>query len=107
MCVCIPLASDSLETIEVIIVKLGMVTASDMGMHHVLLILPLTFIQGHTDLTRENNKFSIISETVQAMTVKFAVKIVRLMVSYNHCQFDDLGLHSRSQLRLKLFSTAF
>ena len=24
--------------------------ASDMGMHHVLLILPLTFIQGHTDL---------------------------------------------------------
>ena len=35
LCVSVTLASDSLETVEVIIVKLGMVTASDMGMHHV------------------------------------------------------------------------
>ena len=43
---CVSLASDSWETIEVI--KLGMVTASDMVMHRVFIILTLTFIQGHT-----------------------------------------------------------
>ena len=43
--VCVSLVSDALETIEVIITKLGMVlTASDMAMHHVLIILTLTFI---------------------------------------------------------------
>ena len=52
VCVCVSLASDSSETIEVIIIKLGMVTASDMKMHHMI----LTFIQGHTDLNHENNK---------------------------------------------------
>ena len=36
--------------------------------------------QGRTDLNNENNKCSIISETVQAMPIKFAVKIVRLKV---------------------------
>ena len=30
VCVCVSLASDFLENVEVIIVKLGMVTASDM-----------------------------------------------------------------------------
>ena len=44
--VCLPLASDSSEAVEVTIVKLGTVTASDMRMHHMLIIL--TFIQGHT-----------------------------------------------------------
>ena len=48
--VCISLASDSSETVEVIIIKLGMATASDMVTHHVLIILTLTFIQGHTEL---------------------------------------------------------
>ena len=41
--VCVSLASDSLETIKVIIIKLGMVAASDMVMHHMLIILTLTF----------------------------------------------------------------
>ena len=45
-------------------------------MHHVLIILALTFIPGHTDLNHENNKCLIISETIQAMPIKFAVKIV-------------------------------
>ena len=44
--ICVSLASDSSETIEVIIIKFGMVTASDMEMHYVLIILTLTFIQG-------------------------------------------------------------
>ena len=48
VCVYMSLASDSSETVEVIIVKLGTVTASDLGMRHVLIMLTLTFIQGHT-----------------------------------------------------------
>ena len=66
MCVCacvrVSLASDSSVTVEleVIIVKIGTVTASDMIMHHVLIIL--TFIQGHTYLNHEKNQSSIISE---------------------------------------------
>ena len=44
--VCVCLVSDSWETIYVIIIKLGTVTASDVRMHHVLSILTLTFIQG-------------------------------------------------------------
>ena len=45
--VCISLASDSSKTIKVITIKLGMVTTSDVIMHHVLIILTLTFMQGH------------------------------------------------------------
>ena len=47
VCICLSLTSDSSETIEVIIIKLGTVTTSDMRMHHMLIILTLTFIQGH------------------------------------------------------------
>ena len=86
MCVCVcvhacpSLASNSSETIQVIIIKLGTETASDMLMHHVLIILTLTFIRGHTDLNHENNKCLIILETIQAMPIMFAVKMVRLNV---------------------------
>ena len=48
--VCVSLASVSSEAIIAITIKLGTVTTSDLRMHHVLLILTLTFIQGHTDL---------------------------------------------------------
>ena len=44
-------------------------------MYHVL--MTLTFIQGHTDLNHEKDKCLINSETVQAMPIKYAVKIVR------------------------------
>ena len=74
------LASDSSETIQVLITKLGTVTASDMLMHHVLIILTLTFIQGHTDLNHENNKCMIISNIIQALPITFAAMIVRLKV---------------------------
>ena len=76
--VIITLASDSSKTIEVIVTKLGTVTASDMRMHHVLMALTLAFIQGHRDLNNEKSKCSIISETFQAMPIRFAVKIIRL-----------------------------
>ena len=56
--------------------NLAQVTASDMVMHHVLIILTMTFIEGYTDLNHENNKCLIISESIQAMPIKFAVKIV-------------------------------
>ena len=78
-----------------------MVTASDMVMHHVLIILPLAFIQGHTDLNHENKTCSILSKTVQAIPIKFVVKIVRLKVYIIISESDDLALHSRS-LRLKI-----
>ena len=42
------LASDSSEIVAVIIIKLGTVTVSDMRMDHVLSIVTLTFIQGHS-----------------------------------------------------------
>ena len=80
VCVCVYLASNSSKTIEVIIIKLGTVTVSDMLMHHVLTILTMTFIQGHTNLIHENNKCEIISETVRAIPVKFALKTTRLKV---------------------------
>ena len=54
MSVCVSPASVSSETVEVIIIKLGKVTASDMVMHHMFIILTLTFIQGHLDLNHEN-----------------------------------------------------
>ena len=53
---CLSLAIDSSETIEVIIIKLGMVTAN-------------------TFLNHESNQCLIISETVEAMHIKFALKI--------------------------------
>ena len=81
VCVCVFLAHDSSETVEVIIVKLGTMTATDMGMHRVLIILTLTFIQGHTDRNHENNKCLIISEIIQAMPINVAAKTVRLNAS--------------------------
>ena len=62
--VCVSLASDSSEAIEVIVVKLDTVTASDMALHHVLIILTLTFTQNHTDLNHKINQWSIISEII-------------------------------------------
>ena len=76
VCVCVSLTNDSSETIKVIIIKFGKVTASDMKMHHVLIILTVTFIQGHTD----DAKCLVISENFQTMPITFAVTVVRLKV---------------------------
>ena len=57
VCVLMYLANDSLETIAVLIITLCTMTASDMRMHHVLIILALTFIQGHTGHNNENIKY--------------------------------------------------
>ena len=76
------------NTAEVVIIKLGTVTASDARMHHVsLLFFTLISIQGHTNLHHESNTFSIISK---AGNPTYDL--------HNICQSDDLDLHSRSQL---------
>ena len=57
----------------------------------------LNFDHGHTGVEHENNNCSIISETVQAMPIKFVVKIDRLNVyNYDLCQSDDLETCKRS-----------
>ena len=53
------------------------------------------------DFNLENKKCLIISETLQAIPIKFAVKIVRLKVYVIFSQSDDLALHSRSPVHLK------
>ena len=53
--VCLYFASDSADTVEVIIIQLSTVTGSDMIMYHVLIISTWTCIKGHTDRTHENN----------------------------------------------------
>ena len=47
-------------------------TDSVTRMHHMVMILTLTFIQGHTDLNHEYTKYSIISlsETVESIPIK-------------------------------------
>ena len=70
-----------------------------MLMHHVLITLALTSIQGHTYLNRENNHCSIISETVQAMPMRFVVKIVQLKV-YNNIIFSHSDALRCSSLKV-------
>ena len=56
MSLCVSVASHISETSEAIAIKVDTVTASVTRMHHVLIIiLSLTFIQGHTDLNHEND----------------------------------------------------
>ena len=50
VCVCVSLGNDSWETLEVIVVKFGMVTTPDMRMHDVLIMLTVAVIQCHIDL---------------------------------------------------------
>ena len=76
--------------------------SSEMRMHHVLIILTLTFIQSITDRNRDNNTCLTISETIQAMPITFDAMIVRIKVyNYDPCQSDNRDLHSRSQVRFK------
>ena len=77
---CLSVASHISWTREAIAIKFYKVTASVMAMHKVFFSFTLTFTQGHIDLNHENNKCSIISETIQAMPIKFAMNIVRLKV---------------------------
>ena len=63
--ICLSVASHISVTSEAIVIKLDTVTASVIRIQHVLIVLTLPFIQGHTNLNHENNKCLIISEVVQ------------------------------------------
>ena len=76
--VCVSLASDFSGTIEVIIVKLGTVNASDVLMLHVLIILTLAFIQ----------YFSYGIQTWHDGRLMHFISV--------HAHFDDLDLIARS-----------
>ena len=95
---CLFLASDSSKTIEVIIIKLGTVTASDMRRHHVLIMLTLTFVQGLTDLNHENNKlyFRNVSSHAHLAFVEFYVlyfmNCVGLCVISSYCSSSSFTL---------------
>ena len=82
--------------------KLGKLGLLHCLRYRLYIILTLTFIQSQADLNRENTKCLIIPESVQTKAIKFAVPIVRLKVYIIFSQSDDLALHSRSQLHLKL-----
>ena len=71
-----------------------------MVMYHVLIMLTLTFIQSLTNLNHKNNKCYFRNCSInphQICSEESPTKGV-----YNHVQFDDLALQSRSQLRLNL-----
>ena len=51
-----------------------------MLMHHMLIVLTCTSIQGNRDLNHENNQMVDYFRNYKAMSIKFAVKIVRLKV---------------------------
>ena len=97
---CVSVASHISAASETIGIKFDTVTASVTRIHHMLIILTLN--ECDADLNHENNTCSIISETVQGMPITFAVKIVRPKAYRIFSQSDDLNLHSRSQLCLRL-----
>ena len=53
--------------------------------------MTLTIIHGQTDLNHEHKECSIISETVEAIPIKFATKIIRQKVYVIFSQSDDLA----------------
>ena len=53
VCVCPSVAHNISERSEAIAIKFDPVTASVTRTHHMLIILTLTFIQGHTDVNHE------------------------------------------------------
>ena len=82
----VSLAGDSSETVEVIIVNLATVTASDM--HHVFTILTLIFV-------------SVFFRNDSSNSHQLCCEDSPTKGLYDHCQSGDLDLHSRSQVHLK------
>ena len=94
---CLSVTSHISETSEAIAIKFDTVTASVMRMHQVLIILTLTTTWHQSrpmERNHENNKCSVISQILQAIPFKFAVKIVLKVHNYSLFQSDDLDLKS-------------
>ena len=110
-------SSDSSETIKVIIIKFGMVTAWDMIKHHMLMILTLMFIQGHTDIILSIWLFQKVFKQCPSCLLRSPTKGLYNLFSvrwpwsciqtwhegrlrhgiYTDGHFDDLDLDARSQ----------
>lgn len=69
VCACVSLANDSLETVIEVIVKLGTVVASEMRMHHMCIILTLTFIQQASKRTTIPRHEHVHRERLDALAV--------------------------------------
>ena len=102
MSVCLSLGSDSLETNYYCKTCHCSVTTSKMRMHHMLVIYSHWPSFKVTQIFIMKIITSIISQTVQAIPIKFAVKIVRGKLNVIFSGADELGLHSKSHLRFKL-----
>ena len=66
------------------------------------IILTLAFIQGHTDFNHENYIFLILSEYYSSNANHFCSEDSPTKGLYDRCQSDNLDLHSKSQVCLKL-----
>ena len=106
MSVCSNERSEWLNGETLVIIKLRKVAASDMRMRHVLIILTVTFIQGHTDLNHENSNIIYVRLFQKHLTNAHHVCCEDSPTKglYKLCQSDDLDLHARSQLRFKQFN---
>ena len=100
LCVCVSLYKRFLINFQVIFIKFGMLTASDMRLHHILIIFTLTFKVTH--LYYETNKMFDYFWTYSSNTHHVCCEDSPIHGLYDHCQSDDLDLHSRSHVRLKL-----
>ena len=100
----VSLASDSSETVDSSSsTELGTVTISYMRMHHVLIIIfTLTFIQDHTDLNHKNKNFDYFRHFSNNVHRACCRDSTAKVLSNLQSQSDDLALHPRSKLRLRL-----
>ena len=71
-------------------------------MHHVLIILTLTFIQGQADRNHENNNECDYFRNYSSNACHVGWEDSPTKDLCDHCQSDDFDLHSRSHVRLKL-----
>ena len=94
MCMCHCVCVHACVLCMCVCVCLGMVTASDMRMHHVLIILTMTVIQGHTDLNHENNNW-LFQKLYEDSTTKGLYNLFWF-------RWTCLSFDSGSQLHLKL-----
>ena len=96
-CVRVSIASDFSKTFKATIVDLGTVTVSEMRMHHVLIRLTLW----HSFEIMKIVNIWLLQKLFNNAHHVFC-EHSPIKGQYGRCQFDDLDLHSRSQVRLKL-----
>ena len=89
---CLSVASHISDTSEAIAVTFDTVAASVMRLHRVLIILTLTFIQGHTDSNHENNKCDYFRKCSSSNPHQVCCEDRPTKGLHDQCQSDDLDL---------------